>query len=131
MKAFENLLFRECYVPLKYLKDSLVQALQLPREREDCEKKKELRKWKKDSKSILRGWRQTLHHGKRAEKELKIGSMRQGSPKESGKDTVFWKLVRPTTDKCAKALVHFVGSRSRLARSSYQERYHQVGSALH
>lgn len=27
-------------------------------------------------------------------RELKIGSMRQGSPKESGKDTVFWKLVQ-------------------------------------
>lgn len=65
-----------------------------------------------------------------AKRELKIGSMRQGSPKESGKDTVFWKLVRPTTDKCAKSLVHFVGSCSRLARNPYQERYHQVGSAL-
>lgn len=55
--------------------------------------------------------------------------MRQGSPK-SGKDTVFWKLVQPTAGKCAKALVHFVGSCSRLARNSYQERCHQVGSAL-
>lgn len=56
--------------------------------------------------------------------------MRQGYPKESGKDTVFWKLVQPTAGKCAKALVHFVGSCSRLARNLYQERYHQVGSAL-
>lgn len=57
--------------------------------------------------------------------------MRQGSPKESGKDTVSWKLVRPTTDKCAKSLLRFVGSCLRLARNPYQERYHQVGSALH
>lgn len=43
---------------------------------------------------------------------------------------MFWKLVQPTTGECAKALVHFVGSCSRLARNSYQERCHQVGSAL-
>lgn len=94
------------------------------------EKKKQWRKWKENTKSILRGWRQTPHHGEWAKRELKIGSMRQGSPKESGKDTVFWKLVQPTTDECAKALVHFVGSCSRLARNPYQERYHQVESAL-
>lgn len=73
------------------------------------EKKKKLRKWKENTKSILRGWRQTPHHGQWAKRDLKIGSMRQGSPKESGKDTVFWKLVWPTTNKCAKTIVHFVG----------------------
>lgn len=46
---------------MKYLKDSLVQALQFSRAREDCEKKK-LRKWKENTKSILRVWRQTPHH---------------------------------------------------------------------
>lgn len=128
-KALGNL-FRGCYVLLKYLKDGLVQALQLAREREDCVKKK-LRKWKENAKSILRGWRQTPHDREWAKRGIKTGSTRQGSPKESGKDTVFWKLVQPTTDKCAKALVHFVGSCSRLASNPYQESYHQASSALH
>jgi len=106
-----------------------VQALQLAREREDCEKKemKEMEgeheehfKWL-EANAPLRGV---------GKKEAKNRQHETGLSKRSGKDTVFWKLVQPTTDKRAKTLVHSVGSCSRLARNPYQERYHQVGSAL-
>lgn len=120
-------MFRECCVLLKYLKDSLVQALQLAREREDCEKKK-WRKWKENTKSILRGWRQIPHHRQVGKKGAKNRQHETGFSKREREGHCV--LVRPTTDECAKALVHFVGSCSRLARSLYQERCHQVGSAL-